>query len=283
MEYGTYVLYHGNCYDGFGAAFAFWLTLRDKATYIPVIYGQPMPEIPDGSTVYIVDFSYPRQVLKELSARSRMLVVLDHHKTAQADLDGLQGELTKDHIIKFDMNKSGAVMAWEFWIGEHVPQFILYLQDRDLWKFELPYSREVSCALRSYPMDFKVWFDLHTAHPEKLKDEGIACMRLTNQMVEAMCAHAFEIKLFDVLMPCANATVFFSEVGNRLLEIHDTQCSAYYMDRGDGRRQWGLRSRPDFDCSAVAKAYGGGGHKNASGFTSATNFMPLVGLLKPKS
>lgn len=67
--------------------------------------------------------------------------------------------------------------------------------------------------------------------------------------------------------PCANATVFFSEVGERLLEMHpQAPFSAYYMDRNDGKRQWGLRSRPDFDCSVIAKAMGGGGHKCAAGF-----------------
>jgi phosphoesterase RecJ-like protein len=38
----------------------------------------------------------------------------------------------------------------------------------------------------------------------------------------------------------------------------------------DGKRQVyqvGLRSRNDIDVSAVAKKFGGGGHKQASGFT----------------
>jgi len=67
--------------------------------------------------------------------------------------------------------------------------------------------------------------------------------------------------------PVANATVFFSEVGEALLDMNPTApFSAYYSDRGDGKRQWGLRSRPEFDCSVVAKAFGGGGHKQAAGF-----------------
>jgi hypothetical protein len=68
-------------------------------------------------------------------------------------------------------------------------------------------------------------------------------------------------------VPVANATVFYSEVGEELLKRHPASPFAgYYMDRGDGQRQWGLRSRPSFDCSVIAKALGGGGHKQASGF-----------------
>ncbi len=43
---------------------------------------------------------------------------------------------------------------------------------------------------------------------------------------------------------------------------------AAYKDMAD-RRLWSLRSRGDFDVGEVAKARGGGGHKNAAGFRSA--------------
>ena len=69
-------------------------------------------------------------------------------------------------------------------------------------------------------------------------------------------------------VPIANATVFFSEVGDELCRrFPDAPFAAYYMDREDGLRQWGLRARGGFDTSAVAKKFGGGGHPGASGFT----------------
>lgn len=290
----TYILYHGNCPDGFGAATAAWMKLGDEAEYVPVSYGKPMPPMDDGSKVFIVDFSYPRQQLLELAQRMARVVVLDHHATAQQDLAGL--ELTGDDSeIIFDMDKSGAVLSWEYFQGEHVPPFMLYLQDRDLWQFKLPQSREVSCAVRSYPMDFATWADFVNDpdyYIKQLKTEGVALFRLTNQMVDAMAKHhrwayldtrtrkiSFTEKLepggngeplvpVEVkIIPVANATVFFSEVGERLLEMYPAMdCAAYYSDRSDGKQQWGLRSRPSCDCSAIAKAFGGGGHKQASGF-----------------
>lgn len=289
----VYVLYHGNCPDGFGAATAAWLKLGDEAEYIPVSYGKPMPEMEDHSMVFIVDFSYPRQQLLDLAKRMSRTVVLDHHATAQQDLDGL--ELPGDESeIQFDMNRSGAVLAWHYFHTDQVPEFLLYIQDRDLWKFELSMSREVSCAVRSYPMEFRTWvyFITDNSAMRRLENEGRALFRLTNQMVDAMAKHhrwayldtkrrtiSFTEKLEPggngepmvpnhvVIMPVANATVFFSEVGERLLQLYPGMtCAAYYSDRSDGKQQWGLRSRPECDCSAIAKAFGGGGHKQAAGF-----------------
>ncbi len=309
----VYVLYHGNCPDGFGAAFVAWLTYGTRAEYIPVSYGKPVPVMEDRSTVYIVDFSYPREVLLELKSRMATLVVLDHHATAAEDLKGLD-------FCTFDMERSGAMLAWRFFRPEEPePTFIRYLQDRDLWKFEMPLSREVSMAVRSYPYDFEVWENIagmtrpgqrwgtnqHGAIG-RLSDEGVACRRLTEVQVELMARHHYWMRfrkdggeivrsvpsgskpLYTVTetggeitqsriaedleddywaAPVANATVFFSEVGEKLLEMYpEAEFAAYYSDRADGGRQWGLRSRQSFDCSVVARAFGGGGHKCASGF-----------------
>ncbi len=256
--------------------------------------------------VFVLDFSYPTTILRNLITSHGRVVVLDHHHTAKAELEFMAEEYNAEpYLIRFDMNKSGAVMAWEYFHPQiAVPEFFQYLQDRDLWTFALPQSREVSMALRSYPHDFKVWSDISGIVPfgqihelpgiliDDLKKEGIACRRLTEQQVQNMANHhrwayfhlplkkiTFSEKLepggngepmvpvSTVIMPVSNASVFFSEVGEALLEKYPSiDCAAYYSDRSDGKRQWGLRSRKSFDCSTVAKAFGGGGHQQAAGF-----------------
>jgi oligoribonuclease NrnB/cAMP/cGMP phosphodiesterase (DHH superfamily) len=75
--------------------------------------------------VYILDFSYDEETLRNLYKKVEV-VVLDHHKTAEKDLKDLS-------FAKFDMNKSGAMMAWEYFHPEkEVPLMIRYIQDRDL-------------------------------------------------------------------------------------------------------------------------------------------------------
>lgn len=112
------VLYHGNCFDGIASAWAAWKKFGDNAKYVPVTY--PNDKLPvllldtDIEAVYIVDFSFKRDLLLALKERVNKLVVLDHHKTAEADLKRL------DFCI-FDMEKSGARLTWEYF---HYPKHV---------------------------------------------------------------------------------------------------------------------------------------------------------------
>ena len=253
-----YVLYHKNCEDGFGAAWVAWKALSDQAEYIPVQHGDSPPELPDSSKVTIVDFSYPREVLVELKQRMDSLWVLDHHKTAAQDLAGLD-------FVTMDMQKSGAMLAWEYWFpGEPAPLLLQYIQDRDLWLFHLDNSSEVSAALRSYPKDFELWDSLSV---DDLAKDGIAIQRAINVQVLSHVENATLRTVGGYLVPVVNATSYQSEIGEALnIRYPDTPFAACFLDRGDGKRQWSLRSKGSFDVGEVAKGFGGGGHRNAAGY-----------------
>jgi len=264
-----HIIYHGNCPDGFGAAWAAWCEYGDKAIYTPAHYGEPMPEIDNNDSVVIADFSYPREDLIALNEHVVSLKVLDHHKTAQAALEGLD-------FCTFDMDKSGAMLSWEYFHHKDPPRLIEYVQDRDLWRFALDFSEEISAFIGSYPRNFHQWNAICYVLDNEFQSvvrEGKAILRYKRQQVEEMCKQATELVLFGAgavhTVPVVNASVSFSEVGNELCKQNpDAPFAAYYFDRGDGKRQFGLRSIGDFDVSAVAKAHGGGGHKNAAGFVT---------------
>jgi hypothetical protein len=269
------VLYHGGCPDGFGAAYAVWRALGDGATYAPVSYGQPPPPVPDGADVYILDFSYPARVLLALWARAKSLTVLDHHKTAAADLAGLDG--SKPNLaVRFDLTKSGAVLAWEhFHPGEPVPALIDYICDRDLWLWLLPDSREFSAALSLEPRDFAAWDRLACLKPmtppwHRFVARGSVVLEHTRKLVDALCRHAALTAVGDHRVPAVNTPLFISEVGERLCELHpDAPFGATWFVNEDGDEVWSLRSRngfDGFDVSEVARALGGGGHAAAAGF-----------------
>lgn len=259
----THVLYHSNCYDGFGAAWAAWLALGRNAEYLPVTHGDSPPDLPSDARVLIVDFSYPRDELLALRDSVGSLYVLDHHKTAEAALAGLD-------FAHFDMAHSGAYLSWRhFWPDAEVPAFVLLLEDRDLWRFELPGSREFNAALRSYPFDFETWADISEAGVDDLMAEGHVVLQHQDQMVEMMCEQAVWRDVGGEVVPVVNATLYFSEVGDALCrKFPGAAFAAYYLDRADGKRQWGMRSRNGFDVSEVAKMYGGGGHAAAAGFVT---------------
>ena len=252
------VLYHANCADGFGAAWAAWQKLGDGADYLPVRHGNPPPVLPEGAIVYILDFCYRRSVIEQMRERATELTVIDHHQTAQEELAGL------DYAI-FDNTKSGATLAWEFFnSGRPLPELLRYVMDNDLWLHRLPRSREVFAALNAYRMDFQVWNDLDIA---QLAIEGDPILRYQRQQVAVLCDQVRFETLAGHRVPVVNAAVLGSEVGAELLTRYpEVPFAAIYFDRGDGIRQWSLRSREDFDVSRIARQFQNGGHRQAAGF-----------------
>ncbi|MBI3603114.1 MAG: phosphoesterase [Nitrospirae bacterium] len=248
------VLYHADCTDGFGAAWALWKRVP-SARFIPVKHGMPPPDGLADRHVLIVDFSYERAALEAISHNAASVLVLDHHITAQQGLAGLP-------YVYFDQKKSGAILAWE-WAHEEPPPWLLqYVQDKDLWTWSLPSSREISAALASYPQDFTVWDGLRQ---ETLEAEGRAILRYENELVGKIAAASVLVSFHGKTVPAVYSATLTSQVGERLSKGHPF-CIIWH-DR-DGRRYYSLRSTADgADVAAIAIAHGGGGHTHAAGFS----------------
>ena len=278
----TVVIYHANCPDGFTAAWVAYRKFGPGLTFFPAHYGEEPPCV-RGQRVYILDFSYKRPVMRQILSSAYSVTVLDHHKTAEAELDGIVDEFmmrpdlianppgSELPVVCFNMEKSGARLAWEhFFPGEPVPWFVQYVEDRDLWRWKLPDSREINAAIGSYPWSFELW-DIWQADPRfltQLAEEGVAIERYKKQQVENICQHATEIEMDGHKILAVNTTVQFSEVAGKLAE--GRPFGAAWFVRSDGKKQWSLRSRDGgVDVSEVAKRRGGGGHRNAAGFEEA--------------
>jgi uncharacterized protein len=268
------VLYHANCYDGFCAAWCLeeWLWSDSDTEYIPISYSDAVPwEKIDGRDVIIADFSFKRPVMEEIFGRSSLCQVYDHHKTAEKELEGLSN-------CVFDMAKSGARLVWEGLCdpGEDlkIPNLVLFTEDRDLWKWELPYSKEINMAIRSYPFDFTVWSELESRLCEDRKPiirEGEAILRFQDQYIETMRKFVHPSSISGRTISVVNAPYF--SISDLLDAICDDEkeagrdpIAAAYFQRADGLWQYSLRSRGDIDVSEIARNHGGGGHKNAAGF-----------------
>lgn len=267
----TLCVYHANCDDGFAAAWAVRHALGDDVEFFPGIYQVPPPDVADRD-VLMVDFSYKRPVLMEMAAQAKSIVVLDHHKTAAEDLAGLpvpggfNFPLSKLSAL-FDMKRSGAGLTWDFFHPDTPrPEFIDYIEDRDLWLKKLPGSDEFTIALRSYPQNFILWDALVAAGPEALIAEGTSIQRYYRLRVEDFKRSSYEALINGVPCWIANIPYFAaSEVAGELAE--QTVFGACYFEVEQGRWQYSLRSRHGFDVSELAKVFGGGGHPAAAGFT----------------
>lgn len=280
------VIYHAQCFDGFTAAWCAWLALGDRAEYLPALYGDPPHDVA-GRNVVLLDFAYKRPVLERMAEEAKSIAVLDHHATAQADLEGLE-------FATFDMNKSGARLAYEWFLADRsepqeyqkrytVERLVDYVQDRDLWRWELYRAREITEAMKVVAFDFAAWSkfaaDLNN-NLEGVADRGRTLLALTEQhlsLLEATAAYA----VLDG-HPCrvANAPyIYASELGHRLAtrvqggnETHvlgaDGLGVAWRYDHNRDLLSFSLRSTPEshIDVAKIAAAHGGGGHRNAAGF-----------------
>ena len=257
------IIYHDNCADGFCCAHIVHGSCGDEAEYVPAQYGQEPPDVTN-RRVYILDFSYKREVMNDIIKKCSSVAVLDHHKTAEKELEGIT--LSDRVCIVFDMNKSGARLTWEFFnFGRNPHWMVDYTEDRDLWRWKLPNSKEVSAALASYPRDFAVWDEIGKRTPADLAVEGSAILRYQGQLIETICGSAREIEMDGHSILAVNSGTLISEVAGKLAE--GRPFAACWFVTKEGNAVWSLRSdKNGVDVSEIAARHGGGGHFHAAGF-----------------
>lgn len=259
-------IYHGNCADGFGAAWVFKRYADREFDFHAGVYQDAPPDV-TGRDVYLVDFSYKRGVVEAMRERATRLVLIDHHKTALDDLAPLIDSRLIESLCSLE--NSGAVLAWEWWRRdglETMPQLLRHIEDRDLWRFALHRTREIQANVFSYPYDFDVWDELMKADPQKLADEGAAIERKHfKDIAELVKVVTREFTIGGHVIPVANLPYTLTSDAGHLL-AKGKPFAGCYWDTPDGR-VFSLRSQEDgLDVSEIAKQYGGGGHKHASGF-----------------
>ncbi len=191
------------------------------------------------------------------------VTVLDHHKTAEAEL----ANLVADNLtVVFDMAKSGAMLTWEYFHpNDSPPDLVRYVQDRDLWQWALPQSKEVNAYIGACEFTFEEWDSLGTQYYDDLAMYGESILLYQKKVIDQAVANANEIELAGHKVLTVNTTVLFSEIAGKLAE--NRPFGTAWFIRKDGKMQWSLRSRDGgVDVSEIAKQFGGGGHRNAAGF-----------------
>lgn len=289
----TVVMYHTRCFDGTMAAAAALKAIKDgtldcdpEKGLIPINYNQSAPDDffkEDGpyqeametspARFIFLDFCPKANTVKGLLDYGHEVVVLDHHKTAKADASELEGIPGLD--LRFDMTQSGARMAWEYFHGE-APMLALYVEDRDLWKWKLPNTREVIAWMsasaetnnpQSY-LDAEESFD-SDAGRAAMSVGTFLCAEMDTQIQKMASAYRYvEIQGFGRGI-IVNATCYPSEVGQYLYDRHDVPyVIAYNVTRG-GDFALSFRSKPgaahSIDVTRLAAVFDGGGHANAAG------------------
>ena len=281
----TMVYYHSPCADGMAGAWCAWQRLdHGKTKFIPSSPTVNM-SVADcaGKDVYFIDILNTRQ-LAELSISAKSVTVIDHHVTNKAYLDTIPA--TANVKIIYDVNKSGSQLAWAFFNPDILaePWFISYIGDRDLWKWQLPYSKEINMGFQAYGQlnTFDGFEELIWSDEEKMMNKFNAFGSLILEYQENMITSAYDRadcmiftaitgqKYYCWMASCYHDIV--SELGNRLTAKKlgngsNPDFSVIYTF-SPSKMTWRLSFRSTdtgADVSAIAKQLGGGGHRNASG------------------
>lgn len=258
-------IYHHGCLDGIAAAWAVVEHYKRKNVEVecfPGIYNEAPPNV-TGRHVIMVDFSYKRDVLLQMAEKAKSMLILDHHKTALNDLVNLPPSIN----LVFNMGRSGAMLAWDYFNPDQTPPLLFdHIQDRDLWRFELTHTREITAAAYSYPTNPKNFGALIDAGIRPLINEGIALVRKQNNDIAAIIRDAArQMRFGDTIVPAANVPWMYASDVAGILSAGQPFAATYYDD-ANGRR-FSLRSdKNGADVSTIAEAFGGGGHEHAAGF-----------------
>lgn len=262
------VIYHANCNDGFGAAYAAWKLLGNRCEYIACNHGDEPPDV-KGKRVAVLDFSFSNATTKQLIKEADALIVIDHHKSAVVELHDIS------HTI-FDMKKSGAMLAWEFFHpGKEAPKFIQYIMDRDLWLWELPYSKEFSAAFDMVPWEFDEYekFEDDSVFDDAVK-RGSYILAYSKTVIKKVCDKACKRTFGEHDALVVNSSHWMSEIGSTLAKDCDFAMIWYY-DHEQKNYRCSLRAFHDtIDVSEIAKKFGGGGHRKAAGFVLTADKHP---------
>ena len=242
-------IYHGNCLDGFGAATAVKMAYKNNIAFHFGIHNHEPPDV-NGLDVIIVDFSYKRDVLVEMAEYANSIFILDHHQSAADDLTNLPNNVK----TYFDMKKSGAVLAWEHYHPcTETPILLRYIQDSDLWKFELENTKEIIACLSSYPYDFTLWENfIANINTEKMREEGEAILRKQNQDIKYLieCA-SYRKTIAGYNVPVLNAPSMFSSEAGHVMAKNEPFAACYWDS--EKVRKYSLRSEHDgIDVSKIA-------------------------------
>lgn len=264
----TIVIYHANCLDGFGAAYAAWYHFKDEAIYHPGYYGKPPPDV-TGMDVFMVDFSYSPEIVEGMLKTAYNVTLIDHHKTSLDALDYLQDEGL--NFANSTIGEAGCVLAWKYFNEyKSQPWFFEYIRDRDLWLFEKSDTDAMTSYLRTLPFDFKAWkaCDDYLFYSDVCHIGNILVTQRRQRVADTVNRCARNVDMFGTIVPLVNASPdIASEVGAALAMAYPFV--AVYEDREDGR-VFSLRSAKEnpeaADVAVLAQKMGGGGHCHASGF-----------------
>lgn len=271
------VMYHFPCSDGFGSYFSARYNIKHKVKYIGIKRGQEIPDI-SLMNIVVIDFSFDIEQLRKLRNNGNKIMILDHHSSAQENLQGEEG-------VFFDMNRSGAVLAWNYFTDDPVPYFLELIQDIDLWKFNYKDSEPFNTILCNSSFNYNNYLKyLDKNCLEEAINNGQAIIQYNNNLVNIESKKA-KLKLlmtpndniFQVKVLNCTSHWLFSKIGDKLTTGTNYVAFLWYYDHESDKYIISLRtSNKSIDVGKIAAEFNGGGHPGASSFSINTHINSIL-------
>jgi oligoribonuclease NrnB/cAMP/cGMP phosphodiesterase (DHH superfamily) len=291
MSIYNIIVFHYPCQDGLTSA---WIAYHYHQLNCKLLEMYPISNSDEinldrlkNKKVLFCDYCPSLDILNKIEDIAYEIKILDHHKSSMEKLSN------KKYAI-FDMNKSGAGLTWDYFFPDnYMPLFVKMIQDRDLWKWEIEESKDFTCGFHSVlqTMDIYNFEDLFDLYDELYDNYNLIGLYTTigniinknnNNRYKIIveehlkCIDIFtfnNIKYNICIINCMHEDA--SEIGN-LISKNDNIDFAVLWSYNHNKKEYrvSLRSCGDIDTTIISTQYGGGGHKNASGFT--TKISPLI-------
>lgn len=284
-------IYHSADLDGICSAAIVKRAIKD-VELVGWNYGNPIPwEKLENRDIVMADLCF--QSFSEMIAlnnRAKSLVWIDHHKSAilaaeNYDIPGLRRT-----------SVAACELVWEYFFeNEPMPEAIKLLGMYDSWRFIKEPKEYQECVLnfqygmRLYGLtpEDSLWVDLF--EPPKhiiigktagqvFVEEAIYKGKIIRDYEKAqnekfIKSFGFEVEFAGYKAICANRGACNSQLFDSVWdpEKYDLMIAFVYKR---GHYTVSLYStKPDVDCSVLAKRFGGGGHKGAAGFQCDFDFI----------
>ena len=281
------VCYHKNCPDGIGG-----LWVANHYQEIPIHYPLPAGENPEidqleEKRILFVDVCPQVHFILSTIHTAKKITILDHHKTSKEMVDTIVRENIPNLEVVFDMERSGARIAWDYFFpASPCPFFIQYIEDKDLWKWKLEFSQEINFALQDHLnlKEFTCFFQQEKTSFQTLLKEGEALKEKNDEKIKLISSQAIkgsfhcDEQTYHVMIVENADRSLTSDVGNYLCESYpeiDFAVITFQKPEYYSVSLRGIKGKCP-DLSKIAEHYGGGGHESSSGMR-VTDLEKMIG------
>jgi len=253
------------------------------------------------SDMFMIDISFPADQTKKLLSIVHEFHIIDHHPTAELMIKEVTHFSKNLKANIYCEGGSAALLAWDWFnndlpsphpvVLQHRPAIVEYVSDHDIWKHEMPGTWAVKHGLEekvrtifdgSKDPEDPIWQNLLREKRQQLPYDILEEIKTTGKIVESYIKKDYEFHSKECSFPIHNWYRGYS-----VLAINKQYCGSSIFDTipnlvdydflmcfvrlSSGKWKVSLYkgSKPnEIDLGKICLELGGGGHKNAAGFTS---------------